>query len=99
MTDGSGKKEYVYSGHNVRIQAEERPATVFRAELWIDGERIPQMVGGGYEPRPKPTRSSSIEDAIAYAEEAARRIIDKMTRPKVTDQLYLALQLGPVNTK
>ena len=88
MTNESGKKEYDYKGHKVRIQAEERPATVFRADLWIDGKRTEQ---GDYEP--KPTRSGNIKDAINYTDQVARRIIDKR-KGTVGQQLTRAVQLA-----
>jgi len=74
MANGSGKTEYVYKGHNVRIQAAQIPApvTIIRVDLWIDENRIEPMEPSDFEPR----SFSKIEDAITHASQAAERITD-----------------------
>jgi hypothetical protein len=70
--------EYQYKAHAVRIEANQvtpPPASapvIIRVNLWIRNKRINPMAHSEFEPK----SFSSVEDAIAYAKDAARRIID-----------------------
>ena len=71
--------DYKYKGHTVRIEANQvtpPPASapvIIRVGLWIRNKRINPMAHSEFEPK----SLSTVEDALAYAKDAARRIIDK----------------------
>lgn len=67
-------EEYNYRGHAVRITFTRIASQMARLSLWIDGNLINQKVGTEFEPK----SFGKGDDPIAYAKQAAQRIIDKL---------------------
>jgi len=84
-----------YNNHTYRVehhgkQSQARGYTFERVILFVDDVQIPPAKGTLYEPKSFVGKPEKVrDDAIAHAEEAAKRIIDHLVAKHITIRQYL----------